>query len=66
MPTIELYDTTRYHGAQTEEISSSVMDTLRITECLGALNSHTVDRAVAGACSEVERVPLQGVSSVMK
>ena len=43
MSHIELYDTTLRDGAQTEGISYSVQDKLRITEKLDALGVHTIE-----------------------
>ncbi len=43
MSVIELYDTTLRDGAQTEGISYSVQDKLRITEKLDALGLHTIE-----------------------
>ena len=40
---IELYDTTLRDGAQTEGISYSVQDKLRITERLEALGMHYIE-----------------------
>lgn len=49
MPMIELYDTTLRDGAQTEGISYSVQDKLRITEKLDALGVHTIEGGWPGS-----------------
>ncbi|MBI2104639.1 MAG: citramalate synthase [Candidatus Omnitrophica bacterium] len=49
MPQIELYDTTLRDGAQTEGISYSVQDKLRITEQLDALGVHTIEGGWPGS-----------------
>ena len=49
MPAIELYDTTLRDGAQTEGISYSVQDKLRITEKLDALGVHTIEGGWPGS-----------------
>ncbi len=46
---IELYDTTLRDGAQTEGISYSVQDKLRITEKLDALGVHTIEGGWPGS-----------------
>lgn len=49
MSTLELYDTTLRDGAQTEGISYSVLDKLRITEKLDALGVHTIEGGWPGS-----------------
>ena len=49
MPHIELYDTTLRDGAQTEGISYSVQDKLRITEKLDALGAHYIEGGWPGS-----------------
>ena len=49
MPQIELYDTTLRDGAQTEGISYSVNDKLRITEKLEALGVHYIEGGWPGS-----------------
>ena len=49
MPHVELYDTTLRDGAQTEGISYSVQDKLRITEKLDALGVHYIEGGWPGS-----------------
>ena len=49
MPQVELYDTTLRDGAQTEGISYSVQDKLRITEKLDALGVHAIEGGWPGS-----------------
>lgn len=49
MSTIELYDTTLRDGAQTEGISFSVRDKLRVTERLDALGLHAIEGGWPGS-----------------
>lgn len=49
MKTIEIYDTTLRDGAQTEEISFSVEDKLRITEKLDELGVHYIEGGWPGS-----------------
>ncbi len=49
MPSIELYDTTLRDGAQTEGISYSVQDKLRIAERLDALGLHAIEGGWPGS-----------------
>jgi len=49
MPQIELYDTTLRDGAQTEGISYSVQDKLRVTEKLDALGMHYIEGGWPGS-----------------
>jgi len=49
MTPLELYDTTLRDGAQTEGISYSVLDKLRITEKLDALGLHTIEGGWPGS-----------------
>ena len=46
---VELYDTTLRDGAQTEGISYSVADKLRVTEKLDALGVHYVEGGWPGS-----------------
>ncbi len=48
-PQVELYDTTLRDGAQTEGISYSVQDKLRITEKLDALGVHAIEGGWPGS-----------------
>ncbi len=49
MPSIELYDTSLRDGAQTEGISYSVLDKLRITEKLDGLGVHYIEGGWPGS-----------------
>ncbi|MBI3324137.1 MAG: citramalate synthase [Candidatus Omnitrophica bacterium] len=49
MPAVDLYDTTLRDGAQTEGISYSVQDKLRITERLDALGVHYIEGGWPGS-----------------
>ena len=49
MRTVEIYDTTLRDGAQSEDISFSVEDKLRITEKLDELGVHFIEGGWPGA-----------------